>query len=279
MHPLVNHIIQLQELTLVRDEQKAVSEGAHLQQLNESIATMVRKLPKDTKLVFEKLHQRDHNVIVPMTEGNCSVCGMQLPSSLIQLIRLGGTLENCPNCSRILYEPASHPKHVGRKRKRYEPKQVGISRFSSEALMIPSLAATDKDGVVTELAALMEERGFVDNGERLAEEALRREAVCSTSLGHELAFPHVRAVEGGGGLTLALGLCKDGIPFDGIRGETSKLIFFMVIPTAASAFYLKILAGLAETFQNAEARETILACDSKEKLWKALLKVTRKTIK
>ena len=52
----------------------------------------------------------------------------------------------------------------------------------------------------------------------------------------------------------------------------------MVIPTAASAFYLKILAGLAETLMDEEAREKLLCEDTPEKLWKALVKVTRATI-
>jgi len=278
MHPVVNHAIQLQELILVRDEHKVAGGVAHLQQLNEAISAMTRKLPKDVRVIFEKLQQRDHNVVVPVSDGNCSVCGMKLPSSLMQLVRLGEAVQYCPNCSRILYEPASHPRHVGKKRKRSDPRQPGVSRFSSESLMIPNLSETDKEGAIAELAAKMEEEGFVDNGDRLAEEILRREAVCSTAVDHGLAFPHVRAVEGGG-LTLALAVSRKGIRFDGVKGQKTQVVFLLLIPTAASAFYLKLLAGLTETFRDAEARKTLLAADTQQMLWKTLLKVTKKTIK
>ena len=52
----------------------------------------------------------------------------------------------------------------------------------------------------------------------------------------------------------------------------------MGIPTAASAFYLKLLAGLSRVFQKQENREKLLEEDTPEKLWKALLKATRLVI-
>jgi mannitol/fructose-specific phosphotransferase system IIA component (Ntr-type) len=52
----------------------------------------------------------------------------------------------------------------------------------------------------------------------------------------------------------------------------------MVIPTAASAFYLKLLAGLTTTFIVEEAREKLMAETTPEGMWKALCKLTRPTI-
>ncbi|MEI6516062.1 MAG: PTS sugar transporter subunit IIA, partial [bacterium] len=119
--------------------------------------------------------------------------------------------------------------------------------------------------------------GFVDDADKLVEAALKREAIVSTALEHSLAFPHVRGVEGGG-LTLGMGISSKGIKFDGHDKGLTKIIFFLVIPTAASAFYLKVLAGLAETFSDAEARKALMAEESPEKVWKALIKLTKKTI-
>ena len=62
------------------------------------------------------------------------------------------------------------------------------------------------------------------------------------------------------------------------RGLT-HVVFFIVIPTAASAFYLKLLAGLTETFRNKEAVEKIMAETTQAGMWKALVKMTRPTIK
>jgi mannitol/fructose-specific phosphotransferase system IIA component (Ntr-type) len=278
MHPVVNHLIQLQELTLIKDEQKVTKGADHLQQLTESIKNMTQELPKDTRDLFEKLQKKNHNVIVPIAEDICSVCGMKIPISLIQAVRLGRDLHNCPNCARILFYPESAAKWVGRKPRRSDPRKVGISRFSSHTLMIPALESTDKEGVIGELAYKMEAEGFIDKGDRLLEAALRREAILCTAVDHGLAFPHARGVEGGG-LTLALGISRKGIDFNGTGKGLSKIIFFLAIPTAASAFYLKLLSGLTETFMKADARKMLMAEKDPDKLWKALARVTRATIK
>ena len=96
--------------------------------------------------------------------------------------------------------------------------------------------------------------------------ALNRESMASTAVDHALAFPHVRGVEGGG-LTLTLGIHKKGIKFDPSSRKLTRIFFFMVIPTAASAFYLKLLAGLTQAFRKEENRERLLEAKTEEDLW------------
>ena len=144
--------------------------------------------------------------------------------------------------------------------------------------MISELDCDDKEGAIAALAGQMETEGFVDKADLLVEEALRREALYSTAVDHGLAFPHVRGVEGGA-LTLSVGLSKKGIHFDGPNGDLTHIVFFIVIPTAASAFYLKLLAGLTETFMVEDAREALMAAEDQAAVWKVLVKTTRKAIK
>jgi len=278
MNPVINHLVQLQELILIRDEQKVAGSGAHLEELDASIRELIQQLPSDVRAMFEKLYRRDRVVIGPVADGVCAVCGMRLPISLVQAVRMAQAVQSCPNCAHLLFAPAAAPRRLGQSARRTEPRKVGISRFSSEDLMVPQLAAEDAEGAIRELAGRMASAGFVDDAEKLVEAALRREAILSTALGNGLAFPHVRGVEGGG-LTLALGLSRKGLRFGGSEEGLVKIVFLIVIPTAASAFYLKLLAGLAETFVKADARKALLAEKEPDKLWKALVKVTRATIK
>ena len=46
-----------------------------------------------------------------------------------------------------------------------------------------------------------------------------------------------------GGLTLALGVSKKGVRFDD-AGNVVNIVFFITIPTAVSAFYLRLMSGL-----------------------------------
>jgi mannitol/fructose-specific phosphotransferase system IIA component (Ntr-type) len=192
-------------------------------------------------------------------------------------VRVSEHVQVCPICTRILYYPGIGPRHIGRAPRRTEPRREGIARFSAQSLMIPRLKATTRDEAIRELAQKMKDEGFVDDAEKLVEAALRREAIVSTAVDQVLAFPHVRGVEGGA-LTLALGISPKGIRFDEHEKSSTKIIIFMVIPTAASAFYLKLIAGLAETFMDPEARKLLVAEEAPDKLWKTLVKLTKKKI-
>jgi mannitol/fructose-specific phosphotransferase system IIA component (Ntr-type) len=277
MHPKINHLIQLQELTLIRTEQKAHRHGHRLDELESSINTLTQELPVDIQGLVVRMQKRDLVIAVPMANGTCTGCGMKIPTSLVQAVKVSSQLQVCPICTRILYFQEGLPRHVGAAPRRGDPRKVGIARFSSPSLMIPKLEASTRDEAIRELAQKMQEAGFVDDAEKLVDASLKREAIVSTAVDHGLAFPHVRRVEGGG-LTLGLGISNKGIKFDGHDKTLSRIIFFMVIPTAASAFYLKVLAGLAETFSDAEARKALVAEESPEKLWKVLVKLTKKTI-
>ena len=277
MHPKINHLIQLQELSLIRTEQKAHRHGHRLDELDASVKSLTEQLPADIQGLVGRMQKRDPIIIVPMSNGICTGCGMRIPTSLVQSVKVSEHIQVCPICTRILYYQEGLPRHIGAAPRRGDPRKVGIARFSAPGLMIPKLQASTREEAILEMADCMQEQGFVDHASKLVEAALRRESIVSTAVDHGLAFPHVRGVEGGG-LTLGLGISSKGIKFDGHDKTLTRIVFFLVIPTAASAFYLKLLAGLAETFSDADARKALMAEENPDKLWKVLVKLTKKTI-
>jgi mannitol/fructose-specific phosphotransferase system IIA component (Ntr-type) len=277
MHRIINHLIQLQELTVARAQQEASMPGARLAQLDVSIQTLLDELPADVANQFRKIEKKGLLAVVPVANGVCTACGMSLPVSLVHEVHAANALYSCPACARLLYYPEAPTRNIGKRKRRSEPSKVGIERFSSPELMISDLKSSERDDVLAELCTKMEAEGFVDNASKLLEEALKREAIISTAVDHGLAFPHVRGVEGGG-LTLALGLSRKGIKFSPGARSLTRIIFFMVIPTAASAFYLKLLSGLTQTFQKNEVREKLFEVETPEQLWKMLVKLTKTTI-
>lgn len=279
MHPLVNMLVQLQELSLVRSEQDASMSDKHLSQLDNSIQSLLNSIPNDTRALFQRIEKKDVLAIVPISNNVCSGCGLTLPVSLVYAVRAGEKLYQCTNCARILYYPEVRPRRISRKIPgRAEPRRTGIARFSSLSLMVPHLQSTDRDKVIEELAMKMEAEKFVDDGTKLVDAALEREAITSTAVEHGIAFPHVRGVEGGG-LTLALGINRKGIKFDSEERTLTHIVFFIVIPTAASVFYLRLLSGLTQTFVKKDTREKLIAAQTPEDLWQVLIKTTRTTIK
>ena len=277
MKSQLNLLNQLQELVLTRDEHHQTGDGSHMDVLDASIDALVDKLEPQPKALYQRLYKKDHVVMAPMVNGCCAVCGMKLPISQVQQVRIAKTLQTCSSCGRMIYEgDEDAPRSVAEKPTRGEPRKTGISRFSAETLMV-ELKAEKPEDAVRELADAMAENEFVSNPAALVVAAMERESVLSTAIGEGLAFPHVRGVEGGG-LTLALGVSKKGIAWDA-SGEIVHLVFFSVIPVAVSAFYLRLMAGLTEAFSKQDNREILLSAASPADLWKAFMKATRYTIR
>ncbi len=278
MKRTVNELVQLQELLEAQAQREVMTVQPRLAQLAVSIRTMLDELPEGIGPQFLQLHKKLHVAIVPVAGNGCTGCGMGLPVSLVQQVRRSDSLHRCPNCSRFLFWPdTTPPRTLPRARWRAEPPKVGIARFSAPELMVPRLEASTPEAAIVEISDLMQDSGFIDNGTQLAEAALRREAIVSTAIEHGIAFPHARGVEGGG-LTLALALAPTGIRFSSEFRELTRIIFFMSIPTAASAFYLKLLAGLTGIFEASANRKKLLDAGTPAKLWKTLAQLTKKVI-
>jgi len=185
-------------------------------------------------------------------------------------------MSRCPNCTRILYAPDVLLTRNTPRRRWGDPIKRGIERFTAPELMLHKLKGSTDEEILMEICENMCKEGYVEDCRTLHDAAMRREAIISTAVGGAMAFPHIRGVEGGG-LTLSLGISKKGIDFGG--STKTKIFFYMVIPTAASAFYLKLLAGLTQSFSTAASREPLLKAKSQADLWEALVKGTRKMVK
>ena len=277
MKILLNQLIQLQELTFAKEEQRASGTKLPLAQLEKAITALRAQLPDGIADRYDRLQKRYPLAVVPLAHGSCSRCNLAVPPNIVNIVKAGGELQNCPHCGRYLYFPDTVARQPKKKNDADKVIPLGIARFSAASLMIPRLAGTTPGEVVGELTAQLAASGFIENASIMSDLALRREAIISTAVEHGLAFPHVRDVEGGG-LTLALGLKPKGLNFGASGDHLSKIFFFIVIPTPATAFYLRLLAGLVRTFDATESRNALLECEKPDQMWKVLIKLTRETI-
>ena len=275
MKSQINILRQLQELVLTRDEHNQTGDGSHLDQLNDSIDALQAQLNPQIAAIYQRLYKKSHIVISAMINNGCAVCGMQVPIAQGQQVRLAQHLVTCSSCGRILFaadEDAA--KNVSEPQDRDNPK-TGISRFSAEELMVVDLDAKTREEAIQALADAMEKGKFIANADSLVTAALERESVLSTAMEGGLAFPHVRGVEGGG-LTLAMGVSKKGVKWE---GETVNIVFLSAIPVAVSAFYLRLMAGLTQAFSKEANRKAALEAKDAAALWKVLQKATRTTVR
>ncbi|MCQ2367672.1 MAG: PTS sugar transporter subunit IIA [Kiritimatiellae bacterium] len=274
MRSQINALRQLQELVLTRDEHFQTGDGSHMESLNDAIGNIREQLEPTVSALYDRLYKKSHVVISAMNNGCCAVCGMQVPIAQAQQVKLAQHLVTCSSCGRVLFaSDAKQPRNVSQPSKD-EPKD-GITRFSSEDLMIVGLDDMSREDAIKTLAKAMESNDFIANADSLAAAAMEREEVLSTAMDEGIAFPHVRGVEGGG-LTLAMGISKKGIDWDGVK---VNIVFLSAIPVAVSAFYLRLMAGITQSFIKAESRKSVIEAADSKALWKALQKATRKYVK
>ena len=120
---------------------------------------------------------------------------------------------------------------------------------AADQLIIPSLVRLDvslgseKAEVIRGLAAIAAESGRATDPDRLAADALAREATSSTGLPGGIAVPHCRtvAVEVP---TLAFARLSPGTDF-GTKDGPADLVFLIAAPASGDATHLQVLTRLA----------------------------------
>jgi PTS system nitrogen regulatory IIA component len=259
-------------------QKKASMPNAPLEALDQNIALLGADLPQHIKSHLNNLLQKHPEAVVPLIDENCTGCGMRQTKSMVNEVLKADELLRCPDCTRYLYYPSEVVARERAARVYGEKPAKGIARFSAPSLAIVPLKGDTPEEVLGQLCGRLQQEGFIEDADQLLELAMQREAIVSTAVDSGMAFPHVRGVEGGG-LTMVMGVHKKGIKFGGPGRTLTRIFFFMVIPTATSAFYLKLISGLSQTFREKEARELLLAASDEAELWKVLVRQTRRKIK
>ena len=271
---------KMQDLSLTRAECVARESMDKAELLSAEIASLSEALDQRVRALYSRISAARPLFMSAMHNGKCSGCGMQVPDVAARMVRTAAHLVTCTTCGRILYDNAGAVASA-RKVEDVDDENVskvrGVARFSAEQLMLPDLKATTMQEAIAELSGAMADGGFVSDGEALARLAIEREAVLTTRMETGVAVPHVRGVEGGA-LAFALGISKKGIVWDD-SGEKVNFIVLSAIPSAGSAFFLKLMSDLMAVFRRKASRAPLLDAKDSASLWAALDKATSRIIR
>jgi mannitol/fructose-specific phosphotransferase system IIA component (Ntr-type) len=120
-------------------------------------------------------------------------------------------------------------------------------------------ASSASDAIETLVASLREPLGNL--AARASRAVLDREAVASTGLGDEVAVPHA-VIAGLSRPLMALGFARDGIDFNSPDGADARIVILLLMPPRAHDQEVRILADIARTLLDPEARERLLEAQS-----------------
>lgn len=271
---------KIQEISLARAECVAGGDPAHAERLAREMETLVSALQPRIRDLYRRLSAAKPLFMAALHNGCCSGCGMQVPAAAVRMLRIAEHPVTCATCGRLLYVnrgAVSAPPRETDANDDEISKVKGLARFSTEALMLPNVKAESAQEVIGLLASAMAKAGFVTDGDTLARLAMEREALLSTRMNDGTAVPHVRGVEGGA-LTFALAVLPDGVAWDD-SGEKVNFVILSAIPSAGSAFFLKLMSDLMAVFRRKASREELLSAATSAALWRTLTKATRSTIR
>jgi fructose PTS system EIIBC or EIIC component len=111
----------------------------------------------------------------------------------------------------------------------------------------------DKDAVLQEIAVLINRSGLVANQNKFLRDLTNRERKATTAIAPGIAIPHVRTMQV---RAFVMGFARasgEGIPFDSLDGEPTKLFFLLASPPYDDRTYLAVYRELSLLIQDEEA--------------------------
>lgn len=138
-----------------------------------------------------------------------------------------------------------------------------IDMVVEEIIKIP-LESKDKPDVLRELVQILKDAGEIDDFDTVLTAIQEREDKQSTGLEKGIAIPHAKSTAVSS-LKLAIGIAPDGIDFDSLDGELSKLFFLLVAAPDQSGPHVEALAEIAKLARsNSFCKALVRADDARE---------------
>ncbi|MCE9580237.1 MAG: PTS sugar transporter subunit IIA [Deltaproteobacteria bacterium] len=136
-------------------------------------------------------------------------------------------------------------------------------------LIVPSVHAGDKRGILEELATHVATQNPKIDRAGLARVLIEREQLASTAIGEGVAIPHgkLAAVSE---IVACLGRVPGGVDFDSMDGQPTFLFFVLVAPDNSTGAHLKALARISRVFKDAEFRKRLLAAADADAMYRVI---------
>ena len=128
-----------------------------------------------------------------------------------------------------------------------------------------NLKGQTKQEIIDEMVEILYQGGKLNDKEEYKKAILAREAQSSTGLEEGIAIPHAKtsAVKIP---SIAFGLSKNGVDYESLDGEPSKLFFMIAAPANASDTHIEILSKLTTMLLDDEIREKLLEVKTEQEV-------------
>ena len=144
-----------------------------------------------------------------------------------------------------------------------------LTEILPAALVIPGLKGQTKDEVLRELAESMAAVHPDIEAARLLDVLWERERLGSTAIGDGIAIPHGK-LPGLKTVLAAFGRHLQGVDFQSLDGNPSKLFFLLVAPEDSVGQHLKALARVSRLLKDPAFRNRLLTARDGGELYRTI---------
>jgi PTS system nitrogen regulatory IIA component len=138
-----------------------------------------------------------------------------------------------------------------------------------EELVAASLQGETKGDVVRELAEHLAVQYPEIDAERLVHVLWERERLGSTAIGDGIAIPHGK-LSGLKGVRGAFGRHVQGVDFESLDGNPTRLFFVLVAPEDSVGQHLKALARVSRLLKDGAFRERLITAPNRQDLFRMI---------
>jgi fructose-specific phosphotransferase system IIA component len=126
---------------------------------------------------------------------------------------------------------------------------MAVIELMAEEIVKTPLTSRDKPDVLRELVQILVDAGRIDDFYAVLTAVQEREDQMSTGLEGGIAVPHAKsaAVDT---LKMAIGIAPEGIDFNALDGNPTKLFFLLVAPPDKAGPHVQALAEIAKLSQS-----------------------------
>ncbi len=152
-----------------------------------------------------------------------------------------------------------------------------ITDILNKEFVITNLDGIDKNSVLKELSAFLEEKGVVKNKDTLLTALTEREKLGSTGIGENVAIPHAKLEEIDHIITL-FGRSEKGVEFESLDKKPVHFVCLVIAPSNSTGQHLKALARISRLLKNPVLREAVLSATEMDKIYSILVNEDSKFI-
>ncbi len=174
------------------------------------------------------------------------------------LVELNRTINNIEK----LIHPRAHLKGLTEDKGRGG---LDIVRVIDSSSIIAEMKSANKNDAIRELVCILCKDGKISDKGAALTAVMAREQSMSTGMQYGVALPHAKTVLVEK-VVVAVGISREGIDFESIDGEPSRIFILVLSPLNVSGPHIQFLASISALLNSAEAREALLACKTESQI-------------